>query len=243
MTTTIANNYRRLCDDVHSTMLSAGRDPNDITIVVVSKRRPLSHIIDAYHAGCRDFGENYVQEALTKISGIPHELRPNWHFIGNLQRNKVRKIVGLCPTIHAVDSLQLAEKISQVSAEQNTTTRILIQVNTSNEKSKHGTPPSHCSELCLNILNLPNIELAGLMTMAPNTTDTSTISNCFSLLRTLKEQLAPYTPPTFAHLSMGMSNDYHIAINEGATILRIGSSLFVGDAVPLKKKGIAGFLR
>lgn len=184
-----------------------------VKIVAVSKGCSLEQILALYEVGCRDFGESRVQEALLKIEKAPKDIR--WHFIGKLQKNKVRKVIGKFFLIHSVDSFDLAEKISQVSQEMNVVTSILFEVNTSGEPSKSGFKPEE-----VRLINLSGISLKGLMTMAPLTDNIHIIRKTFSDLRLLRDKLG------LKELSMGMSSDYWIAIEEGATMLRLGSCIF-----------------
>ena len=200
--------------------MKSGRDPSEISLVVVSKNHPLEAVLELYQAGCRDFGENRVQEALPKIALAPDEI--NWHFIGTLQTKKIPRVLGKFSCIHSVDSFYLAEEISKRSQNK---TPILLQMNTSGETTKHGLTPVECQNEMDKILSLPNLDVQGFMTMAPLTEDTEIIRNCFASLREFRNQMEVEHKRSFPHLSMGMSHDYPIAIEEGATILRIGSAI------------------
>ncbi len=193
-----------------------------VTVIAVSKRRTVEEIQKFYDEGYRHFGENRLDEALEKQQKLPSDIQ--WHFIGSLQRKKVSKVIGHFSLIHSVDSLELAQKISSSSAPQ--ITRILLQVNTSGESSKHGFTPDTIKTLFTQILSLPHLQVDGLMTMAPHTGDTQPIRSCFRALRLLRDQLQQLSGEPLPHLSMGMSNDYPIAVEEGATLLRLGSALF-----------------
>jgi len=189
-----------------------------VTVVAVSKNQPVPKILELYNQGCRDFGESRVQEWELKKKVLPDDIV--WHFIGTLQKNKAQKVVGHVGLIHSVDSLELAERISMLSVKKNIVSKILLEVNTSGESTKHGFFEN---ELAIEaIKNLPGISVEGLMTMAANTEDEEKIRASFRKLRELKEKYA------LKELSMGMSHDYRIAIEEGATIIRVGSLLF-GD--------------
>lgn len=205
--------------------LRAGRDPQTITLVAVSKGHPQDLIDSAYKDGCREFGESRIQEALKKIAACPHDIQ--WHFIGTLQMNKVAKTIGRFVMIHSVDSLELAKKISQASLEKGTKTSVLLQLNTSGEKTKHGLKGSEWLSHLDELLALQGISIDGLMTIAPLVDDDEIIRSCFAELRkwrtTYQQQSSDQL---FHHLSMGMSHDYKIAIEEGATILRIGTAIF-----------------
>jgi len=222
----IKENYLSLLNDVKNIALQSDRSLNEIAVVGVSKTRPVNEIIEAYQAGCRDFGENRVQEALDKIPQLPEDAR--WHFIGTLQKNKVRKVIGQFALIHSVDDFELAQKISECSQEMNVITYILLQVNTSGEISKHGFSIDECKSSFKDLMNLPFLKVEGLMTMAPLTEDEDVIRACFAKLRILRNELIKTSGhvSSLKHLSMGMSHDYPVAISEGATLLRIGTAIF-----------------
>ena len=221
----ILENYDRLKNEIVETAKIYQRT-EEIQLVAVSKNHPWDEIAPLYEAGCRDFGENRLQEALPKIEQSPKDC--HWHYIGSLQKNKVRKVVSRFVLIHSVDSLELAKKISEVSSDLNYTSKILLQVNTSGELSKQGMCAEECYRCFEDIRSLPGISLEGLMTMAPLVESEKIIRQCFADLRELKERLiSTYQPAkSFQHLSMGMSHDFKWAIAEGATLLRVGSYLW-----------------
>jgi pyridoxal phosphate enzyme (YggS family) len=165
-----------------------------------------------------------VKEALAKIDELPSDI--SWHFIGTLQKNKVNKVINQFSLIHSVDSMDLAQKISDAGESQGITTRVLIQVNTSQEATKHGLSPDNWRRHWPALLSLPALQIEGLMTMAPLTEDESIIHAAFADLRIFKESLEQEFSLSLPHLSMGMSHDFEIAIAEGATLLRIGTALF-----------------
>lgn len=216
--TVVQHNYLKLLEQINSYAVKYGRNPEEITLVVISKGHPWEIVEPLEKLGCSHFGENRIQEALPKIEQAPPYL--NWHFVGPLQSNKARKAVGVFSLIHSIDSYILAKKISIISGENSLTTAILLQVNTSGEQSKQGMTIEECLEKYRDFADLPHLKIEGLMTIAPNTEDQKVIGDCFSKLRVLKEKLG------LKHLSMGMSNDFPIAIAEGATLLRIGSKIF-----------------
>ena len=226
---TIQENFHDIKERIKQIALQHGRDPEEITIVAASKSRPIEHLIEAYDSGCQDFGENKVQEALQKIEEFPHHV--SWHFIGTLQKNKVRKVIGHFALIHSVDTLELADKISNCSQEAGIETQILLQANTSGESSKHGMSGEDWKRHFEKLLDLPNIKIKGLMTMAPLTEDEKVVRKCFSQLRILRDELAIIggNQTSLHHLSMGMSHDYPLAIAEGATLVRIGTAIFQGS--------------
>lgn len=219
-------NYAAVAQKVREKALSCGRKPEEVNVIAVSKNISLESIQTAYQEGCREFGESRIQESLGKIVELPNDCI--WHFIGTLQSNKVGKVISSFQLIHSVDTLQLARKISQASQDRGIKTSILLQVNTSGEASKHGLSPEGWEQALDAINQLPGIKVEGLMTMAPFTDDQQIIRNCFHKLYILRENWRSRVkdPFIFQHLSMGMSHDYLIAIEEGATLLRIGSAIF-----------------
>lgn len=218
--------YKDIRKNVDAIAKGCGRDPQDVGIVVVTKYQTIDSMKEAYKDGVRDFGENRLQEAMGKIQEFPDI---NWHLIGTLQSNKVSKVMGLFSLIHSVDTLALAEKISRECERQGREQRILLQVNTSGEASKHGMSPEEWRRALSAVLALPHIRIEGLMTMAPLVENKDVIRLCFKKLRLLNEEFRSVAKDStlFKHLSMGMSHDYPIAIEEGATLLRIGSAIFV----------------
>lgn len=222
----VQQNLAKVLKEIEEAALLAGRKPEEISLVAVTKGVSLQMIEEAYTLGCRDFAEARVPEALSKITRLPKAVR--WHFVGKLQKNKVAKIIGRFKLIHSVDTPDLAEKIARSSQEKGIVSAILLEVNTSEEKTKAGLSPAQWKEAFLPLLDLQGIEIQGLMTMAPLTENESLIRQCFSELRHLRDflQEAAEDRCDLSVLSMGMSNDFAIAIQEGATILRIGSAIF-----------------
>lgn len=192
-----------------------------MTLVAVSKGRTLDQIREVYAKGYRDFGENRIEEALAKMEALPKDIR--WHFIGRIQSNKISKLVGHFALVHSVDRVEIAEKLARASEARGCITKVLLQVNTSGEKSKAGLKPEEWLERLDHVLSLKGISVCGLMTMAPQTDDEALIRQTFARLRQMREDL---NDPRFAILSMGMSDDYQIAIEEGATMVRLGRALF-----------------
>lgn len=220
MSKKIAENYLRLIASIENCAKAAGRKPEEITLVAVTKNQTIEDVMSLYDVGCRVFGESRLQESESKIAAMPQDCV--WHLIGTLQKNKVRKAVEHFSVIESVDTFSLAEKISAVSVEQGKRVPVLLQVNTSGEISKHGLSPEDWKKVVVDLLQLPGIQLEGLMTMAPLTHDRLLIRQCFVRLKSLRDQLPGIGP----ELSMGMSQDYREAIAEGATLLRVGSLLF-----------------
>lgn len=222
----ISKNLRALLENIENIAVKCGRNPSDILLLTVSKQRSIQEIHEAYLVGMKDFAENRVQEALEKMEQLPADIR--WHFVGKLQKNKVSKVIGKFVLIHSVDTPELAEKISQTSLSRGIVTNILLEANTSNEPTKSGLSPTEWEEAFVELLDCKGIRIHGLMTMAPLTENEGTIRKTFTELRALRDRLRRIANgrADLSTLSMGMTNDYPIAIQEGATILRIGSAIF-----------------
>ena len=201
-----------------------GRQVSDIRLVAVSKTYPPSVIREAWEVGQRVFGENRVQDALPKILELPAEAE--WHFIGHLQSNKIRKALPAFTLIHGVDNPELAIQINRIAGEMGLTASVLLETNVSGEASKFGFSPDALRQNLEDLLSLPNLCVKGLMTMAPYSEDPENARPVFSALRKLRDELASKTQHPLPELSMGMSGDFEVAIGEGATIVRIGSSIF-----------------
>ena len=214
--------------NIHSRMQDAahrvGRQVLDVRLVAVSKTYPPAVIQEAWNSGQHVFGENRVQDALPKIAELPAEAE--WHFIGHLQSNKIRKALPAFTLIHGVDNLELAQQINRIAGEMGLTANILLEINVSGEATKFGFSPADLRENLEGLLCLPNIRINGLMTMAPYSEDPETARPVFSKLRILRDELAAKTGQALRELSMGMSGDFEVGIEEGATIVRIGSSIF-----------------
>ncbi len=206
-----------------------GRQANQITLVAVSKTKPVELVKQAYELGLRDFGENRVQDALPKIAEFRHAgIAPvTWHMIGHLQRNKVNKVIGSFDAVQSVDSLQLAQALDAHARELEVRLKILLQVNVSGETSKEGMTLEETPALAKQIVALPHLDVQGLMTIAPLVQDPEQTRPVFQALRRLRDQLREGIPQsTWEHLSMGMTDDYGVAIEEGATIVRVGRAIF-----------------
>lgn len=222
----IVDNYRRLKEEIVNTAIKCRRNPEEIQLIVVTKNQSWETVLPIYHEGCREFGESRLQEALPKINLSPRDC--HWHFIGSLQKNKVRKVLDHFEIIHSVDSLELAHKISEVSQEKNKKTSIFLQVNTSGESSKHGMSPTECLKHFEELNALVGLDIQGLMTIAPFIDEEVVVYQSFENLRLLRDKLVTEYHPRnrLPHLSMGMSHDFKIAIAEGATMLRIGTKIW-----------------
>ena len=197
-----------------------------VTLVAVSKTHPCEYIQEAYDCGCRDFGENKVQELQDKIPQLPSDIR--WHMIGHLQTNKVKYIVGQVYLIHSVDSVKLAREIENQAAKKNITVNILVQVNVSGEESKFGIDRESVVEMVKEISLMEHIRVMGLMTIAPAVENPENCREFFRELRNLSIDIEAMKIDNIRmeFLSMGMSGDYEVAIEEGATMVRIGTSIF-----------------
>jgi pyridoxal phosphate enzyme (YggS family) len=203
---------------------NANRDTDEITIVAVSKTFPSVAIKTAVAAGFHHIGESRIQEAEPKINELGRIAA--FHLVGHLQTNKAKKAVQLFDVIQSVDSLKLAHEISRHAETENRNIECYVQVNCSGEDQKFGAPPEECLELLRKISGLPRINLTGLMTIGPLTEDESRIRNAFALCNELFKQGQEIIGPDFENLSMGMSDDFALAINEGATVIRLGTAIF-----------------
>lgn len=222
----IRENLNTVQEAIKKSCGAAGRQPGDVTLVAVSKTKPLSDLREAYEAGVRDFGENKVQELTDKIPELPSDIR--WHMIGHLQRNKVKYIVGKVSMIHSVDSLRLAEEISREAVRKDTAVDILIEVNVAAEESKYGITPTEVPDLVEKIAALPGIKVCGLMTIAPYTENPEENRPFFRKLKQLSVDIQGKNIDNvnMSVLSMGMTGDYSVAIEEGATCIRVGTGIF-----------------
>ena len=220
----ISENLNIVKEKIRKVCFKINRNPEDIRLIAVSKNTGITQIHEAIGLGMKDFGENKAQEFSEKFSLIGKEII--WHFIGHLQRNKVKFVVGKAKFIHSVESLKLAEEINKQAEKINYVQKILLEIRTSEEQNKFGLADiTDILDLVNYIRNMKSLELVGLMTMAPLTNDEKIIRKCFSDLRKLKTVLNE-RGMEIKELSMGMTNDYEIAIEEGATMLRIGSAIF-----------------
>lgn len=196
----------------------AGRLRGDITLVGVSKTHPPDAVAAAFAAGLRDFGENRVQEAAAKIDALrTQDVTPRWHLVGHLQRNKVAAALNLFDILHSVDSERLAEAISAAATR---SVRVFIEVNVAGEASKFGVAPGEAAGLAERIGALPNLDLLGLMTVAPQVDDPEDVRRVFRALRELRDALG------LRELSMGMTDDFEVAVEEGSTLVRVGRAIF-----------------
>ncbi len=222
----MAANIDHVRSIIAESALRVGRAPQDVTLVAVSKTRSVELVQMAYNLGVIDFGENRVQEALPKIAEF-HPQSVRWHMIGHLQSNKAGKVVNPFYCVHSVDSLHLAQALSRHAGEQGKVLPVLLQINVSGESSKEGMSAAETSDLARQIVALPHIRVDGLMTIAPLVEDPEEVRPVFRELRSLRDRLRDELPQcSWQHLSMGMTDDYTVAIEEGATIVRIGRAIF-----------------
>ena len=219
----IRENLLRVTERIEKACQNAGRNPKDIRLVAVSKTMEADRVREAIEAGVTILGENYVQEAQKKIEEIGKPV--SWHFIGHLQTNKAKVVVRLFDVIHSVDSVALAEELNRRAQQANQKIPIMIEVNLSGEATKFGTEEEKVTSLAQGVLKLDHLSLEGLMTMPPYFDDPEMSRPYFIQLRELKERLVKGGIP-LKDLSMGMSNDFEIAIQEGATYVRVGTAIF-----------------
>ena len=224
----IKDNLKRIQDNIAAACARSGRNPEDIHIIAVTKTVGVPQIEEAIEAGIRIIGENRVQEAWTKFQQVSEPV--SWHIIGHLQTNKVKRALQFANIIHSVDSQHLAEEIDRRAAEQNKRANIFVEVNTSGEESKFGLTPDNTLEFISCLSSLKNINITGLMTIGAFLPDPEQVRPCFRKLKELQDKISlhSFENVTLEHLSMGMTNDYQVAIEEGATLVRIGRGLF-GD--------------
>jgi hypothetical protein len=221
--TQIAQNLEEVKRRISAAAYKAGRDPQQVRLVAVSKTVPLARIKEAMAAGQNLFGENYLQEARGKIAALTEGV--SWHFIGHLQSNKAKGAVELFDLIHGVDRLKLATALNAAAAQMGKVQAILIQVDLAGEAGKSGAEPGTAPELLWEISILPHLKVAGLMTMPPFLAPEA-VRPYFRALRELRDRLQDLGGRPLPELSMGMSGDYEVAVEEGATLVRVGTAIF-----------------
>jgi PLP dependent protein len=223
---TISRNLANINGRIRAAAEAAGRDPDSVRLVAVSKTRPAADIIAAFQAGQTVFGENYIQELVQKLAEVQEPVQ--WHVIGHLQSNKVKYIAGQVAMIHSVDRLSLAQEIDRQWGRLGKVCDVLIQVNISGEATKSGTTEDGAIQLVRECALLPNIRVKGLMTMPPFFDDPDAARPYFAELRRLSEAVTAQriAGVEMAELSMGMSGDFEAAVQEGATLVRIGTAIF-----------------
>ena len=223
----IAQNIEHTKSKISAACNRASRKTEEVTLIAVSKTKPVSMLEEAYQTGCRDFGENKVQELTEKYEQLPKDIR--WHMIGHLQRNKVKYLIGKVHLIHSVDSLRLAQEISKESVKKQVTTSVLLEVNVAGEESKFGLGEADAViELVKEVSVLPGVRIKGLMTVAPYVENPEENRQYFQVLKQLSVDIMQKNIDNVSMdiLSMGMTGDYEVAVEEGASHVRVGTGIF-----------------
>ena len=222
----IKENLDQVRETINAACIRAGRRPEEVTLIAVSKTKPVPMLEEAYAAGTRDFGENKVQEILAKKPELPQDIR--WHMIGHLQRNKVSQVIGNAVMIHSVDSLRLARQIEAEAAKKEVDVDILLEVNVAREESKYGFMLEEVEDAVMAIKDFPHVHIKGLMTIAPFVDNPEENRGIFKKLFEFAVDIdgKNIDNVTMSVLSMGMTGDYEVAIEEGATMVRVGTGIF-----------------
>jgi len=220
----VAENLERVRAQIAEAAKKSGRSIDDLELVAISKTHEAEKVRAAFDAGQQLFGESRVQEARAKIPLLPSAAR--WHFVGRLQRNKVRHALPLFELFHSVDSLELARDMNRIADEEGLRPRILLEVNVAGEGSKIGFAPETLREQMETLLELPRLTIEGVMTIPPLATEAEASRKYFVMLRELRDQFAAQFQLSLPHLSMGMTGDFVVAIEEGATLVRVGTAIF-----------------
>jgi pyridoxal phosphate enzyme (YggS family) len=224
-TSRLADKLPRVRDTVAEAAERSGRRGDEVTVVAITKAHPLAAIEAALAAGIHDIGENRIEEMEGKVAALGRDAA-HWHMVGHVQSRKASRAVAVADLVHSVDSVRLGEKLSRAAEAANGKVAVLVQVNTSGEEAKHGFNGENALEGLHELLELPGLQISGLMTMAPWTDDERTLRAAFRRLREIHEEAARSTEYSGSELSMGMTNDYPIAVEEGSTMVRIGTALF-----------------
>jgi len=230
----IAENIARLKEEIAAACRKAGRDERKIALMAVSKVHPVEAILEAYEAGQRLFGENKVQEYEAKAAHVRGLAGAEFHLIGPLQSNKTNKAAELFDAVDAVDALKIAERLEKAAAERGKLLPVLIEVKLSHEESKHGVAPEELSALLDAMSGMKAVQTVGLMTVPPWSEDAETARPYFRELRRLRDEVVK-AHPGVTQLSMGMSNDFVVAIEEGSTCVRVGTAIFGKRVYPVKE--------
>ena len=220
----IAENLERVREQIASAAANSGRSADDVKLVAITKTHPAEKVREAIEAGQTLFGESRVQEARAKITELPSNLR--WHFVGHLQKNKIRHALPLFEMIHSVDSLGLAQDINRIAEEQGVHPRVLLEVNVAGEGSKFGFAPDTLREQIEALLALPRLSIEGLMCIPPQAVESKDSRKFFVQVRELRDSLEKEFHMKLPQLSMGMTQDFPIGIDEGATLVRVGTAIF-----------------
>lgn len=222
----IKKNVEKIRQIIKESALKAGRNPDDIILLAASKQQPVDKILQAYKAGIRYFGENRVQEGIKKIETLKEYTDIHWHLIGGLQTNKAKYAVKYFELIHSLDRKSLVDELDKRAKKENKLQDVLIEVNVGEEETKYGVSPQNLKELFEYSLSKKNLNVIGLMCIPPYSEDKENSRPYFAMLRQLKENLEKEFGVELPHLSMGMSHDFDVAVEEGATIVRIGTAIF-----------------
>jgi pyridoxal phosphate enzyme (YggS family) len=234
----IAQNLERVREQIAAAARRAGRDPGEVTLVAVTKTVAPERVEEALRCGVAVFGESKIQEARAKIPLVSGRAR--WHMVGHLQSNKARDAVALFELIHSVDSVKLAVELDKWAARAGRTQPILLEVNVAGEKSKFGLPPDGLEDALARVHSLTRLEPVGLMTITPYADDPEQARPHFRRLRELRDTLRAARGWSLPHLSMGMSGDFQVAIQEGATLVRIGTAIFGERAARAPARALLG---
>lgn len=231
----LKENYALVQKNIDRACEKAGRERESVTLIAVSKTKPLSMLQGVYKEGCRDFGENKVQELVEKYEAMPKDIR--WHMIGHLQRNKVKYIIDKAALIHSVDSVRLAEEIQKEAVKKNVDANILIEVNVAEEDTKFGTCLEETEAMIRQIALLDRVHIKGLMTIAPYVDNAEDNRQHFVKLKQLAVDIMHKNIDNVSMdiLSMGMTGDYEVAVSEGATLVRVGTGIFGARNVTSKE--------
>ena len=227
----IAGNLERVRSQIIDAAKKSGRSLNEIELVAISKTHEAEKVRAALDAGQPVFGESRVQEARAKIPLLPSTAR--WHFVGRLQKNKIRSALALFELFHSVDSIELAREINRIAGEEGLHPRVLLEVNVAGEGSKIGFAPEKLREHMESILELPRLTIEGLMTIPPLAPEAEASRKYFVALRELRDDFAAQFKMALPHLSMGMTGDFVVAVEEGATLVRVGTAIF-GQRTPMR---------
>jgi PLP dependent protein len=222
--TSIAENLERVREQIAHAAAKVGRAPNEVELVAITKTHAVEKVREAIQAGQSLFGESRVQEARAKIPELPSAIR--WHFVGHLQKNKIRHALPLFEMIHSVDSLALAQEMNRIAEEEGMHPRVLLEINVAGEGSKFGFAPDKLREQMEALLALPRLSVLGLMTIPPLGEEPEASRKYFVQLRELRDRLQTEVRVDLAQLSMGMTQDYAVAVEEGATLVRVGTAIF-----------------
>jgi pyridoxal phosphate enzyme (YggS family) len=231
--TSIAENLERVREQIAQAAAKAGRSTNDVDLVAISKTHEAEKVREAIEAGQNLFGESRVQEARVKIPELPSNIR--WHFVGHLQKNKIRHALPLFELIHSVDSLALAQDINRIAEDEGLHPRVLLEVNVAGEGSKFGFTPDKLREGMESLLSLSRLSILGLMTIPPIAEEAEASRKYFAELCGLRDRLQTEFKVDLAQLSMGMTQDYAVAIEEGATLVRVGTAIFGERSKPKRE--------